>query len=244
MTKFKAFATHLLISLIVVGAVMGVIVFIWYPSPLFTAMSGWEVVKILIFVDLILGPILTFIVFKPNKPSLKFDLSVIALVQIAALAYGTFVFFKERPLFLVHAIDVFHIVTASEVDRNQVQYDVLKEIPFVGPRMAIVFLPESEEERSQLTEEVMLNGAPDLERRPSHYHPYEDHIDKVIARSVTLEDVTEQDQTTQDKVDAFKKKYGERLDSMAFVPLKKKYGFMLLAIDKESGDPISGLDVE
>ncbi|MEM7284441.1 MAG: TfpX/TfpZ family type IV pilin accessory protein [Pseudomonadota bacterium] len=244
MNKFKAFAAHLSLSLIVVGLVLGIIVFVWYPDPLFTAMSGWDVVKILIFVDLILGPILTFIVYKPNKPSLRFDLSVIAFIQIAALAYGTFVFFKERPLYLVHAIDVFHIVTASEVDRNHTRFDELKQIPLVGPRLAIVFLPDSAEERSKLTEEVVLGGAADIERRPEFYRPYEDHLDKVFERTISLSALQNQDEATKKKIARFKEKHADRLDQMTFVPLKKKYGFMLLAIDKESGLPIAGLDVE
>jgi hypothetical protein len=38
--------------------------------------------------DLALGPLLTLIVFEPGKPSLKFDLSCIVLLQLGALLYG------------------------------------------------------------------------------------------------------------------------------------------------------------
>ena len=37
----------------------------------------------------VVGPLLTLIVFRAGKPGMKFDLAVIGLVQVAALAYGT-----------------------------------------------------------------------------------------------------------------------------------------------------------
>lgn len=244
MNKFKAFVTHLGLSLFVVGAVLSIIVFVWYPSPLFSAMSGWEVVKILIGVDLILGPMLTFVIYKPNKPRLKFDLTIIALVQISALVYGTFVFFKERPLYLVHAIDVFHIVSASEVDPLKTHYEELKKIPLVGPRLAVALLPETEEERSKLTEEVMLDGLPDIERREEFYHPYENHLDKVIERGVNINDYLDRDPDTKRKLEQFKQKHSDLLDQLVYVPLKTKYGFMTLAIDKRDGSLVGSMDIE
>lgn len=244
MNKFKAFATHLGLSMLVVGAVLSIIVFVWYPSPLFFAMSGWAVVKILIAVDLILGPLLTFVVYKPNKPSLKFDLTVIALIQISALVYGTFVFFKERPFYLVHAVDVFHIVSASEIDVTKMNYEELKQIPLVGPRMAIALLPDSEEARNKLTQEVMMDGMADIERREEFYHPYEDYLDKVIERSLDINDYMNRDPHTKKKLEKFKQKHPDLLQHLVYVPLKSKHGFMTLAIDRRDGLPVDGIDIE
>lgn len=39
-------------------------------------------------VDLVMGPLLTLVEFKPGKKSLKFDLTAIALLQAGALLYG------------------------------------------------------------------------------------------------------------------------------------------------------------
>jgi len=65
--KLKASFIHLLLSIFFVGIVIGCIFFFFFPK-LFIGVSDFkEIAFILITVDLILGPILTFVVFKPNK---------------------------------------------------------------------------------------------------------------------------------------------------------------------------------
>ena len=86
-SRTRAFLIHLAASASVVGAFAAVLRLFWYPGPWFTASGTWEVLRILIGVDVVLGPVLTLIVFKPSKPSLPFDLAVIALVVKAFLAY-------------------------------------------------------------------------------------------------------------------------------------------------------------
>jgi hypothetical protein len=65
---------------------------------LFDTGNGWKAIAMIVGIDLILGPLLTFIVFNPKKSSLKFDLSIIALVQTAALIYGTWTIHQSRPI--------------------------------------------------------------------------------------------------------------------------------------------------
>ena len=42
-------------------------------------------------IDVVLGPLLTLIVFHPKKKSLIWDLAVIVAVQLGALGYGVWV---------------------------------------------------------------------------------------------------------------------------------------------------------
>jgi hypothetical protein len=62
--------------------------FVWYPPPYFEVDGGWRILRILAGVDVVVGPLLTLILFKPGKPGLKFDMTCIALMQIGALVYG------------------------------------------------------------------------------------------------------------------------------------------------------------
>ena len=75
MTKLRAFAIHLIVSATVILAFLGVMFFVWYPVPYFETDGGWKVLRILAGVDVVLGPLLTLIVFKPGKPSTPPDLS-------------------------------------------------------------------------------------------------------------------------------------------------------------------------
>jgi len=83
-----AFAIHLVLSLVVFSSLVLMMLVYWFPGDLFLMDGGWEGLKLVAMVDLVLGPALTLILFKPGKPGLKMDLSLIAGLQIAALAYG------------------------------------------------------------------------------------------------------------------------------------------------------------
>jgi hypothetical protein len=102
LNRYQAFAIHMAISLILFFILLLCITQLWYPGILFETGNGWKAIALIVGIDLILGPLLTFIVFNPNKSSLKFDLWVIALVQAAALAYGTWTIHSSRPLAIAY----------------------------------------------------------------------------------------------------------------------------------------------
>jgi hypothetical protein len=61
-------------------------------------------------------------VFKPGKRGLKFDLTTIALLQIAALAFGLHALVESRPVWITFVKDRFELVRAHrprDADRAQ-----------------------------------------------------------------------------------------------------------------------------
>jgi hypothetical protein len=109
---------HLLGSCIVVGLVMSVIYFIWYPYPYYIFHSTISATKLVVSVDLVLGPLLTFVVFSKAKPAidLKRDLAIIIIVQISALIWGGYVTHSVRPLFAVYFDGEIHSITGVSID--------------------------------------------------------------------------------------------------------------------------------
>ncbi len=83
MYRVRAFLIHFGISFAIFLALAYVLLFIWFPDFFYESDGGWEGMRIVIGVDLVMGPLLTFSVYKPGKPGLKFDLTVIGLVQAA-----------------------------------------------------------------------------------------------------------------------------------------------------------------
>ena len=67
MTKLKAASIHLLLSIFIVATVFAIMYFLWYPKGYFTIMGGKVLVALIGGVDIFLGPILTFVVFKAGK---------------------------------------------------------------------------------------------------------------------------------------------------------------------------------
>lgn len=103
------------ISTLVIGLLVMLIYFIWFPNGLVLA-GAIDGLTLVILVDLVLGPTLTFIVFNRNKASLKFDLSLIALLQIGALLYGTKLIYHERPVAIVMGTQYVQLITNSQLE--------------------------------------------------------------------------------------------------------------------------------
>lgn len=121
MNRYQAFGIHFLISLMIFVVLVALVFTYWFPGILADADSSWEQMLLVIAgVDLVLGPMLTLIVFNPQKKSLKFDLATIACVQIAVLAYGVFTMHNTRPLALYSSFPKmgFEILYAHETNNT------------------------------------------------------------------------------------------------------------------------------
>jgi hypothetical protein len=120
-SRYQAFAFHMAISLVIFFILLVCITQYWYPGILFDTGNGWKAIGIIIGIDLILGPLLTLIVFNHNKSSLKFDLWVIALVQTAALVYGTWTVHQTRPIALAFINSNFSTLYANSDIAESIQ---------------------------------------------------------------------------------------------------------------------------
>ena len=241
--RIKAFLIHFSISLVIVSSVLLLVFLLWYPAPYHKVAGAWGVVKILILVDLIIGPVLTLIIFKRGKPGLKFDLSMIASVQIIALTYGVSVVYQERPLYIVFTVDRFEVVGASEIDMQKIRYNELKTNRPTGPALAFAKFPEDRQERNKLMFDVILQGLPDLDRRPEHYHPYSGNEAAVLERSLDVRKLVEAEDNDGSAVDRFLATHGGQVDDYAYLPLVGRRGKMVLAVDRDSARPVAGIDI-
>ena len=102
LNRYQASACHLAISLLIFLVILLCITQLWYPGILFDTGNAWKAIGLIIGIDLILGPLLTLIIFNPKKSSLNFDLTVIGIVQILALAYGTWTIQSSHPLAIAY----------------------------------------------------------------------------------------------------------------------------------------------
>ena len=84
MSRFSAFSIHLGISFLIFLLLAYLVVFQWYPGIFFDNDGGWRGMRIIVAVDLVLGPLLTLVVFKAGKPGLRTDLTLIGLFRLYA----------------------------------------------------------------------------------------------------------------------------------------------------------------
>ena len=159
-TRKQAFTTHLLISLAVFFVLLYLIVFKWYPSYYFHIDGGYRGIATIFLVDVVLGPGLTFLVFKPGKPKLKFDLSVIVVLQIVALTWGLKSVYLERPALTVFYDGKFSCMNHSEVRDFDLDRFVLEHKD--PPLLAVLPRPDTHDEYQAMMLEAFRQGSAEI----------------------------------------------------------------------------------
>ncbi len=244
MVKLRASLIHLALSGVVVGSIFLIIFFAWYPYPYFGIRGAGDIVLILISVDLVLGPLLTFIVYKPKKKTLVFDLSVIVIVQLLALVYGVNAIYQERPFFMVYAVDRFTLLAEKDVDFSQITNETLKKKPGVGPVMILAKMPEDLDEQQQLLTEVVFENKPDLDRRPKYWIPYEENLNIVFARAKSLQQLKIQREGAVVMIGHVVRSYGGTIDDLVFAPIIGKNGDFAMVIEKSTGKIVDAIEID
>ena len=241
-SKRRAFLSHLAVSATIVGIVILLVFAVWYPRPYFEAVGTWPIVRILIGVDLVLGPVLTLIVFRPNKPRLLLDVSIIAAVQAAALVYGVTVLYRERPYYLVFAIDRFHILANRDIV-GAAPGDAFAK-PLIGPARAIADLPQSPHERNRILEETVFEGAPDIERRPELWMRYDGHAQRISASAAPIAALRTVSDDVARQIDGLIEALGVHEEALAFLPIVAKQSDVAAIIERDSAEIVAVIETD
>lgn len=176
----KAAGIHFLGSLLL-GLLSALVVFLlWYPHPYGQLSGGRNLFAIVVAVDVICGPLLTWILFNPAKPrrELILDMSLVVLIQLSALAYGLHTAYVAKPIYLVHEIDRFRVISApdyGDIDVGKAINALPAELHpklWGGPITVGIHLPDNKDERKDVLFESMYGGR-DYAQRPEYYVPYD-----------------------------------------------------------------------
>lgn len=144
MKKSRAFLLHLLVSLLVAGGLLALFVTFWYPMPYFLADGGWQGLRLIVGVDLVLGPLLTLVVYKTwkSRRHLLTDYSVIAVIQVAALVFGIGTVRRERTVLVIFADKAFYTVNAEDAASLGAQASLIAAANRGAPAYAFIALPQ------------------------------------------------------------------------------------------------------
>lgn len=240
--KIKAFFIHFALSLTIVSFVIALVIYFWYPLE-YLGLTRFKTVALLIMsVDLVMGPVLTFVVFNSKKKSLRFDLAVIAVLQFSALAYGIHTLFIDHPVYITFNKDRFTIVQARDAKPEKAKLDEFKISKLSSAKIAYAKMPEDKEEENKLLFDV-LNGKPDLDQRTEYYEPYEENIDSVLAKSLDPKLIFPKE-NAHPEAQTFLNKHDGKIEDFAFVPLSAPSKFAILVLDKKSAQPIDTIDLD
>ncbi|MFU8856871.1 MAG: hypothetical protein ACNA8S_07655 [Deferrisomatales bacterium] len=162
MTKTRAFLVHLALSAAVAAAALAVFIRFWYPLPFFLADGGWQGLRLVVAVDVVLGPLLTLVVYRATKSrrELTFDYACIGAVQVLALALGLWTVHGQRTALVAFADGKFYTVDAETAESlGPAARAILEESP-TRPPYAVVRMPESPDDRQALRREALEGGRP------------------------------------------------------------------------------------
>ncbi|NOS75147.1 MAG: type IV pilin accessory protein [Methyloglobulus sp.] len=192
-SRFPAFLTHLTISGVVAALAMMVVFFVWYPAPLHTAVGVTQIFLMLLAIDIIIGPVITFIIYKPNKSSLKFDLTVIALLQLSALGYGMNTVFEGRPAFVVFNVDRYTIARAFEIDtasmtKAEKNGNESAKISWFQPKWVAAVASTDSKRRQEIMFSSAMGGA-DWPLLPELYVPLTQEKSQILKKAKPLEEL-------------------------------------------------------
>ena len=184
MKKNKIFSTavHFSISCAIAALAALVVFLIWYPHPYWKISGGMKMFLALVSIDIVIGPLLTFIIFTPKKSrrALIFDFTVIGLLQFSALTYGLWSLSMARPTYLVFENNQFTIVRAIDIpskEENSISAAV-RNPSNVGPKMVALRPFKDAREQFDVTMEA-LSGVP-LATRTDLWQPFELSIPTVL----------------------------------------------------------------
>ena len=247
LNRWKAAAIHLGLSALIAATVVTVMLLVWYPPPYFDAMGGQGLLKILVGVDVTLGPLLTLIIFDPKKKSLRLDLSIIAALQIAALAYGVWVMFEARPVYTVFAIDRFDIVSANQLEPEDLDAGPpeYRELPLAGPRVLALRPPDREKYPDEWNKFVFSStGGKDATQIPKYYVPYADVAAEALKEAKPLADLVKAKPEAKAKVQEFVTRIGRAESELVYLPFVGRGDPMTAVLDARDARIVGYLPID
>src|SRR3984957_8620562 len=193
--RLKAFGLHLLGSCVVLTLVLGTLYLGWYRWPGWFLADALTVVMVLAGVDLALGPLLTFVIARADKPrrELARDIAIIVVVQICALVYGAMSLWNGRPLYYAFSEDVLQLVQAYDIDEHEwalgsEQNAKLAPHWYSMPRWIWAPLPQDENEREKIVRSA-VSGGDNVISMPRYFRTWHEGLPELHKQLKKLDDI-------------------------------------------------------
>jgi hypothetical protein len=243
MTRMKAFYIHSLFSAVIILTFLAVIFFLWYPFPFAAVSDVQKGLKILITAYLIVGPLLTLILFKPGKAGLKFDMVLVSVLQTALILYGAYDLYVERPYYAVFVKDRFEVLNEKDIDPSRIDNQALLSKPWGQLVFVVANMPADVEEQQRIMEETLFEGKPDIDRRPEYWSPYAQDIDAVKKGARQLSDLLAR---RPDKAAEINQSINDTaaMGELLYVPVIGKQQVFSLVLDPLTFLPIAIIDAD
>ena len=236
--RVKFFFSHLCISIFIALAALVLVLGIWYPFPLAKAVGVTHIFFMMLIIDGIVGPMLGLLVYKEGKKSLKFDLSVIILIQISALCYGIYSIAQGRPAWLVYSIDRIELIRNNDI-QQQPNVNIKPEYQsptWTGPQYVGVLLSEDKKQKQNDMFNAVFGLT--LAKQPDRYVTFNKVQPDIQKNAQDLKLLNQFNNKLE--LNLILNQYP---DANAFVPLKANALDMTVLVNKETGEVVKIVDL-
>lgn len=246
MSRWKASFIHLLISALIVGSVAAYIMYFWYPPALMHMAKADRLLMLIGGVDLVVGPLLTLIVYKAGKKHLKLDLAIIALLQVCFLAYGLYTTWSSRPVFLVAVPDRFELVFANEITAeklSQAKFEKYKTLSINKPILVGAQMPGNKKE----VEAIMfsaVSGHGDIQTFPKYFVEYSQASKALAARGISLEAGINLSKKDANTLQSAAQSYGYQPNEVRYLPLASSRGYAVMLIKADTAELVGPVNAD
>lgn len=245
MSRWKAASIHLSISVFVGLLVLALLFLVWYPQPYFNAAGGQALIIILLGVDIVLGPLLTLVLFKSGKKNLALDLCLIATIQASALIYGLYVIAQARPVFIVAAVDRFEVVSANTLDAAELakgSEPEFRQLSWSGPRLVAAKLPVDADKRSDLLFSSLAGK--DIQAFPEFYVAYAEEAPNLLKRAHPLAGLRQSKPDCATLITNWLKKHQRDESDIVWLPITAKKAALTMLLDAKTGATLDALPID
>ncbi len=233
-SKLKAAGIHLGISGVIFCVLAYFIIFEWYPFPYFTADGGWQGIRIVALIDLVLGPLMTLIIFNHHKSrrEIRFDLGTIALVQASVLAWGVYTVHDERPGAVIHWDGEFYTMPSKSFNELGISLHELSRFSDERPPLIHAYRPtdvEALEEILRLSTEENLAPIEQFQL----YRSFKESRDDVFITQLDIDGIVSHNAEMKKELDDFLAKSSSKKEDYIYMPLNARYHNVILIFSKE-----------
>lgn len=236
----RASLLHVAFSALVAAIAAIVIFLIWYPQPYLEMLGGGSLFLLIVGVDVVCGPLLTLIIFdqKKSRKELALDLSFVAILQAAALAYGIYTMALTRPIYIAYELDRFRIISFADLEGDAISKKPLPvpDPSWVGPiPIAIrVAQPDDQDYLGQVS--LSIAGLEPV-FRPDRWEVYGNQRNLILKKAHSIDLLLKKYPENKDSIELAIKKLNLKKEEINWLPVQsRKSTSWVILIEGASAD--------
>lgn len=244
--RFRACIIHFSVSLAIAALAAWLVFGVWYPYPYGELSGGRSLFCLVVGVDVVLGPLITLIVFNREKTRrhLAMDLTIVGMLQLTALCYGLWTVFMARPVHMVFEYHRMTVVHAVDVDLATLPQapSGLQSLPLSGPSLLSLRAFQSADENFDSTMQALAGTA--QAAQPALWQSYSAARGDILRESKPVAELRQRFPVQMHFIDQAVEATGRPLGAVRSLPLLSRQMVWTVLIDADTAQPIGYLPID